>query len=100
MVIRTESGAAYQAEIRTASNGPRLFVRKDGWPEAVPAVGIFPDRLPYLMATLKVVWDGRQAIGLNARGTVTLRVQPTKVLRGMILANRRGLRSTRIVRIG
>jgi hypothetical protein len=99
MVITTVSGSRYQAEVATGEKGPRLLVRKDGWDRPAPAVAIFQDRVPYLEATTNVSWDGRQAIGTNSRGVVTLRLDPVKVCRGMILANRKGLRSTEIVSV-
>jgi hypothetical protein len=75
-----------------------LFVSKDNkqWDACV---AVYPDRLPFLMATVEVRQEGNMAVGRNAKGVVTLRVVPDQVRKGMILANRRGLRSTEIVSV-
>ena len=101
MIVRTESGAVYTVEtISSQSKGPVLRVQKDGHTREC-VVAVFPDRVPFMMATIRTEWDfiRGQVTGYNARGTVTLRFVPTQVREGMIFANRRGFRSTRIVSI-
>ena len=98
MIITTKSGATYEAEVKQTSKGPCLFASRNG-DKARPVIAIFPDRLPFLQATASTEWNGHQVIGYNGAGTVTLKFDPAKVLRGMILANRRGLRSTEIVAV-
>lgn len=65
----------------------------------LPVVAIFPDRLPCLMDTATLVRDGQRVAGFNKKGVRTLLLKPLDVKVGMILANRKGLRSTRIVKV-
>ncbi len=101
MKVKTSSGAVYSVEVVSGhALGPVLRVQKDGHtPDYV--VAIFPDRVPFLTATVSTEWDPvrGQVIGRNDRGTITLRFVPTQIRVGMIFANRRGFRSTRIVSI-
>ena len=99
MLVRTESGSEYRVEVRHGhNNGPVLVVQKDGHAPVV-AVAVFPDRLPYLEATVTLEREGDRVVGRNAKGVVTIRVKPLEVRRGMVFANRKGFRSTRIMSI-
>lgn len=101
MIIETRSGAIYQvATHNDARRGPVLFVRKDGQ-DWTPVVAIYRDRLPYLMDTVSIEKEacGPCVVGRNAAGRQTFRLIPDQVRPGMILANRRGFRSTEIVKI-
>jgi len=99
MLITTASGAQYFGEVRQTERGPCLFVQKDGMASALPVVAVYPDRLPFLMATETVVQEGDRAVGRHANGTVTIRVIPDQVRKGMVLANRRGFLSTTITAV-
>ena len=76
-------------------DGYLKIITPDG--EKVKGVAVYPDRLPYMMATTKVeaLADG-QSQGYNSKGTKTLRVVPDKVEEGMVLANRGGFVTSRI----
>ena len=99
--ITTASGAQYSVVVKDTGNGPCIFVKKAGMSSAVPVVGIFKDRLPFLEATKAVKYDTstQKCVGWNDKGIVTLRFDPLQIKPGMILANRRGFRSTTIVQI-
>lgn len=96
MQITTKSGAVYYGSISPMGT---LMVSKGK--EPVSAVGIFPNRLPFFKATVKWVYEGTKGVlqGYNAKGTRTIKVEPHKVLPGMILVNPRGLRSTEVVSV-
>ena len=101
MKIQTESGSVYcLTQDFNLRLGAFYRARKDG-EEGVgqPVVGIYPDRLPYLLASVRLERDGNAVNGFNEVGTRTFRFIPMAVSKGMILANRHGLRSTRIVKI-
>ena len=96
MTITTQSGSVYTMTIN--SKGVYMARREGGkWH---PVVGIYPDRLPFLMATVELqpLPDGRVE-GFNEHGVRTLVFEPLQLRKDMILANRYGLRSTRIVKI-
>jgi len=95
MIVETSSGSLYT--VVPTSKG--LKIKKLGASVWNMAIAIFPDRLPFLMATVKIVENGGFHEGFNAKGVKTLRFDPCQVRKGMILANRRGLRSTTIVSI-
>lgn len=99
MVVITESGSRYEIEARSTKLGMCLFASKNGG-ESHPVVGIFEDRLPHLLATVRLAVTPRGVIvGYNARNRETFKFIPTQLKVGMILANRHGLRSTPIVAV-
>jgi len=102
--VRTRSGDLYLLKAKASESAPALpvflWARKVGSPDTVPVIGIFPDRLPFLLST--VTWaagPGGKLDGFNAKGTRTLRFDPLKLSKGMILANRHGLATEEIVEI-
>jgi len=97
MVVRTESGARYTLVYDHDKHC--LVGRREGWPEKLHCVAIRPELLPNLTATKTVDREGQYSCGYNARGTRTLRIIPKLVCKELILANRRGFRSTKIVDI-
>ncbi len=101
MVIETKSGSVYEAELRSNRRGPVLFVRKAAGSKWWPVVAIYADRLPHLMDTVSVepAAAGPFVVGTNAAGRQTFRLIPDQVRKGMVLANRRGFRSTEIGKI-
>lgn len=99
--ITTASGAQYSVAVKDTGNGPCLYVQKKGMDKAIPAVAIFKDRLPFLEATKVVRYHNptKKCVGWNDKGIVTLRFDPTQVKPGMILVNRHGFRTTRVVQV-
>jgi hypothetical protein len=95
MLIETSSGSIYTA----VPTNKGLKIKKVGSSVWDIAIAIYPDRLPFLEATVKIVEVDNFHEGFNAKGVKTLRFDPSQVRKGMILANRRGLRSTTIVSI-
>jgi hypothetical protein len=86
------------AVIATAK-GLALQAQKDGYKPAI-VVGVFPDRLSFLMATDEVRPRGDGKVeGFNRQGTRTLVFDPVQVRKGMVLANRHGFQSTPIAEI-
>jgi len=94
MKIVTKSGSVYDAVI-TAKG---LLVQKLGGHETM-AIAIYTDRLPFLADTVRIESRGKVHEGFNSRGVRTLRFVVDQVHPGMILANRRGFRSTEIVSV-
>ena len=94
-MITTQSGATYYAKVTPKG----LKVCKSGSDSESMAIALYPDRLPHLEATVKVEVDGHRNIGYNEHGTVTLQFVVSQIRKGMILANRRGMRSTKIVKV-
>ena len=94
MRIKTESGSVYEA----VPTDKGLLVSKPGQSPQV-AVAVRPALLPNVLATVRVERDGPYHCGYNAQGGRILRIIPDQVMPGMILANRRGLRSTPIVEV-
>jgi hypothetical protein len=91
--VTTQSGAEYFL----LWNGKSYDAVKDG-KFVGRVVGAFPSNVPSLMSTTKVVRDGRFQQGYNAnRRTFCFIASFLKV--GMILVNRRGLRSSPIKQI-
>jgi hypothetical protein len=95
-VVVTKSGAKYFVSMNEKGV---LCCIKEGWDKPTPCVGIFEDRLPFLMATKTIEKVRDIIIGKNEKGVITLKVKPLDLKPGMILANRHGLRSTEIVSI-
>ena len=95
MQVLTESGSHYYL---TVTDKGLLCQKDDGW--AGVGVAIYPDRLPFLVASTKVVVhpDGVTE-GFNAHGNRTVKLRLEQVRCGMILANRRGFKSTRIIQV-
>lgn len=101
MLVKTESGSVYHVRVVHRGDGTfGLVAYKCGQVE-YPVVGVYPDRLPHVEATVKVIHDRRSGtdVGYNENGKVTCRFYPVQLKVGMILVNRKGLRSTRIVSI-
>lgn len=95
MQVVTESGSHYYL---TVTSKGLLCQKDDGWQGV--GVAIYPDRLPFLLATDKVVvHENGLTEGFNANGSRTVKLELGQVRRGMVLANRRGFVSTKIVRI-
>jgi hypothetical protein len=92
--VQTESGSVYDVEF--VEKG--LKVSKDGGP-AQMAIAIHPKLLPNVKATVRVEQQGPYHCGFNEQGNRTLRVIPDQIRTGMILANRRGFKTTRIVKV-
>jgi len=97
MTIVTESGSVYH--LTANSRGILVADKKGSTMDPQPVIAVYKDRLPMLEDTVRVVREGVYTCGYNARGACTLRLIPTQIRRGMILANRRGLRSTPIAEI-
>ena len=92
MQVITESGAVYEIKY----TGKALSAVKAG-KEVGLVIAVYPDRVPQLLRTVKVVEDHPFQIGYDSHGRQTCRFIPTQIRKGMILANRKGLRSTPIV---
>lgn len=102
MKITTKSGSVYRGTVtRHPKLGPLLLVIKAGMEQAVPVIGVFPDRVPFVMATTSTEFDQRsgKVIGRNSAGVITLQFFATKVEVGMVLMNRRGFKSTEVVEV-
>lgn len=104
MEIITKTGGRYLAELRpnvVCPSWTTLWVRKLGRDsEFVKAHGLFLDRLPYYADTVRYQRDKDGALlGFNAKGKRTFRIFPEKVLKGMVLVNPNGFRSTEIVKV-
>jgi hypothetical protein len=67
-------------------------------------IGVYPDRLPFLLATVDLEdvssRDRLLVQGFNAQGVTTLRFEPLQLRRGMLMANRTGFVSGEIRAIG
>jgi len=67
-------------------------------------IGVYPDRLPFLLATtdLEDVSNRDRLLvqGFNAQGVTTLRFEPLQLRRGMLMANRTGFVSGEIKALG
>jgi len=101
MKVLTKSGSVYDLEVvDVPGKGRLLSAYKAGWPARSAVVAVYPDRIPFLEATETLRREGDRVIGFNKQGTITLRFDPLQVRPGMILANRKGLRSTEIVSVG
>jgi hypothetical protein len=90
----TESGARYDLEVVAG----RLRVAKAGRPSWT-AVAVYPDRIPFLEATVRWSKDGEFLCGFNAAGTRTVRLIPGQVRPGMVLWSPKGFRSTCIKQV-
>jgi hypothetical protein len=93
MKVVTESGSVYTLSLNDKGT---LMAEKKGM-QACPCVAVYPDRVPFVEDTVRVVRqpDGKHA-GYNEKGVRTILVVPTQVRVGMVLINRRGFRSTAI----
>lgn len=100
-LVRTISGAEYQVTVRqTADGGLVLWARKQDEPTGRPVIAVFPDRVPYVEATASVrALPNGKVEGLNKDGVRTVLFDPTTILRGMVLVDRRGFRSTAVVAV-
>jgi hypothetical protein len=108
MFVTTSSGSQYQViEVKgTGKFAGLTLLRARKWLVAGaryhPVVGVFPDRLPFLESTTEwlAATDGSGKLeGFNQKGSRTLRLIPTALAKGMVLAGPTGLRSTEIVEI-
>jgi hypothetical protein len=95
--VVTESGSVYvltyPGKARTA-----WIAKKDGQ-KAAHAVAIFPDRLPFVLAATRIEHGDETVAGYNKDGVRTFFFIKHKLMKGMILMNRQGFRSTPIVSI-
>lgn len=99
--VTTESGSTYYLRVdhTHAPWPPRYVATKDDWSGYYPVVAIYPERLPHFLAAVKIKQEGDRVAGFNGSGSRTFLLKPLQLVPGMILTNRHGLRSTRIVDI-
>ena len=101
MIVTTTSGAQYAVSPSPKGLEYSIIASNDAdrIGQSGMCIAVFDDRIPFVEATAKVTTEGRFCVGYNAKGVRTLRFDPAKVLKGMRLVNRRGLRSTTIVNV-
>ena len=101
MVVTTSSGAKY--DVSPSPKGLEYSIihsdDADRIGQSGMCIAVFDDRIPFVEATAKVTTEGRFCVGYNANGVRTFRFNTSKVLKGMRLVNRKGLRSTTIVKV-
>jgi hypothetical protein len=100
IIVRTKSGSFYSLTLVDGIfKATKIQESGDTVAEVGNVVAIRPSLLPNLMATKTIKKEGQFHVGFNEKGGQTLRIIPDQIKTGMILANRRGVRSTEIVAI-
>ena len=94
MIVKTESGSEYR--VRPADG--YLDIAKGA--KSCKGIALFPDRVSFAKSTVvtRRLPNGRSQ-GFNAKGKKTIEVIPDRVEKGMVLFNRAGLLSTKIIEI-